>query len=143
LKGRTERLSQVHGDFHPWNILFKENSEFNLLDRSRGKWGEPADDVVALSINYLFFSLLKEGGINGVFFKLFNIFWNQYLENTKDKEILQVCSPFFVWRSLVLASPIWYPDLKLVIRKKLFRFIENILEIERLNIKKIPKYFKL
>ena len=143
LKQRTQRLSQVHGDFHPWNILFKKDTDFKLLDRSRGKWGEPADDVIALSINYLFFALLKEGEINGVFYKLFNIFWNEYLKKTKDREILEVTPPFFVWRSLVLASPIWYPDLKLIIRKKLFRFIEEILEIEKLNIQKVPKYFEL
>jgi hypothetical protein len=143
LKVRTERLSQVHGDFHPWNILFKEGSDFNLLDRSRGKWGEPADDVVALSINYLFFSLLKEEEIGGIFFKLFNIFWEEYLKRTKDEDILEVLSPFFVWRSLVLASPIWYPDLKLITRKKLFKFIENILETEKIEIKRIPTLFEL
>src|SRR5262245_14633369 len=45
LKGRVHRLHQVHGDFHPWNILFREGADFMLLDRSRGEWGEPADDV--------------------------------------------------------------------------------------------------
>jgi hypothetical protein len=37
LKGRTRRLRQVHGDFHPWNILFRSTTEFSLLDRSRGE----------------------------------------------------------------------------------------------------------
>ena len=43
LKENDSRLSQVHGDFHPWNILFDENrkfpSRFVLLDRSRGDVG--------------------------------------------------------------------------------------------------------
>jgi aminoglycoside phosphotransferase (APT) family kinase protein len=67
LKENDSRLSQVHGDFHPWNILFDKNpkfpSRFVLLDRSRGQWGEPADDVCALSINYLFYSLRKYGAL--------------------------------------------------------------------------------
>ena len=28
LKGRTHRLRQVHGDFHPWNILFRRRHGF-------------------------------------------------------------------------------------------------------------------
>jgi aminoglycoside phosphotransferase (APT) family kinase protein len=44
----------VHGDFHPWNILFQNDCDFAVLDRSRGEWGDPADDVAPLTINYLF-----------------------------------------------------------------------------------------
>jgi len=54
LKPRYKRLSQIHGDFHPGNIWFKNEDDFILLDRSRGPWGEPADDVTALTINYIF-----------------------------------------------------------------------------------------
>jgi len=35
LKGRTGRLRQVHGDFHPWNILFRSGTDFTGLYRSR------------------------------------------------------------------------------------------------------------
>ncbi|MGC9334918.1 MAG: aminoglycoside phosphotransferase family protein, partial [Anaerolineae bacterium] len=45
LKPLARRLCQVHGDFHPFNILFDEGLVFYVLDRSRGAWGEPADDV--------------------------------------------------------------------------------------------------
>ncbi|MEK7372691.1 MAG: phosphotransferase, partial [candidate division NC10 bacterium] len=45
LRSRAHRLSWVHGDFHPWNLLFREGTDFSVLDRSRGEWGEPADDV--------------------------------------------------------------------------------------------------
>ncbi len=56
LKGLTHRLRQIHGDFHPWNILFRAGMDFRLLDRSRGEYGDPADDVTCLTLNYLFFS---------------------------------------------------------------------------------------
>ena len=45
IKGMGHRLCQVHGDFHPWNILFRKGTDFTVLDRARGEWGEPADDV--------------------------------------------------------------------------------------------------
>ena len=61
LKGLTHRLSQVHGDFHPWNILFDEADNLRVLDRSRGEYGEPADDVPCSAMNYLFFSLQRSG----------------------------------------------------------------------------------
>jgi aminoglycoside phosphotransferase (APT) family kinase protein len=57
LRRRAKRLSQVHGDFHPWNVLFRRGTDFSVLDRSRGEWGEPADDVTSMTMNYLFFSL--------------------------------------------------------------------------------------
>ena len=70
LKPRAHRLRQVHGDFHPWNLLFREGTDFTVLDRSRGEWGEPADDVACLAMNYLFFSLQRSGRLEGDFERL-------------------------------------------------------------------------
>ena len=53
IRGRTHRLRHTHGDFHPYNILFREDVDFTLLDASRGGWGDPADDLAALTINYV------------------------------------------------------------------------------------------
>src|SRR5215468_7821382 len=93
LRTRAHRLSRTHGDFHPWNLLFREEVEFSVLDRSRGEWGDPADDVSALAINYLFFGLRRaaaEGG-RGVaepFVTLFRTFLDAYLESSGDEELL-------------------------------------------------------
>lgn len=140
LKGRTKRLSQVHGDFHPWNILFDVNNEFVVLDRSRGEFGEPADDVSAMSINFLFFSLQQEGALHGAYRVLFELFWEQYLQNTQDMEINEIVQPFFAWRALVLAHPVWYPDLGNETRQKLFEFIETILEVDWFNPEQVNRY---
>jgi hypothetical protein len=129
IKGRTGRLCQVHGDFHPWNILFDQGAEFMVIDRSRGEWGEPADDVAALSINYMFFAVQQHGRLTGACETLFRLFWDTYLEHTSDLEIKQVIQPFYAWRGLVVASPVWYPRLAPEVRAKLFRFIDNVLEI--------------
>jgi len=130
LKGRTHRLRRVHGDFHPYNILFREGTDFSVLDRSRGEWGDPADDIVSLTGNYLFYSLQRCGRLEGAFESLFLRFWGRYLEMTGDREILEVAAPFYAFRCLVMASPVWYPSLSVEVRKKLFTFLAAVLEAD-------------
>lgn len=126
LRDRAHRLATVHGDFHPWNILFREGTDFTLLDRSRGEWGEPADDVAALTINYLFFALLKEGRLAGQFRILFDRFFERYLAESGDAELLEVLPPFYLFRGLVLGSPRWYPMLPDEVRQAIFRFVRRM-----------------
>jgi hypothetical protein len=140
LKHLGHRLSQVHGDFHPWNILFKEGVDFTVLDRSREEWGEPADDVAAITINYIFYSLQTFGKMNGPFGRLFVLFWKNYLDESGDDEILKVVQPFYAWRSIVLASPLWYPKLSPNVRRKLFRFARTMLETKDLEYERVESY---
>ncbi len=133
IKHRTHRLCRVHGDFHPYNILFRDGTDFTLLDRSRGEWGEPADDTTCLSINYLLSSLINSGKLDGPFERMFMSFWDNYLSRTNDREMLEVAAPFFAWRGLVLASPVWYPHLPAGIRLALFNFIRNVLAADRFD----------
>lgn len=133
LKGRTHRLRQVHGDFHPWNILFRQGADFTALDRSRGEWGDPADDVACLTLNYLFFSLQRSGRLEGAFETLFSRFWRRYLERSGDGELLEVVAPFFAFRGLVLANPLWYPALPESLRRKLLDFVRAVLDAQRFD----------
>jgi len=142
LKHMTHRLSQVHGDFHPWNIMFREGLDFTVLDRSRGEWGEPADDVTALTIDYLFYSLQAFGEMTGPFERLFLRFWRNYLDKTGDEEILSVVQPFYAWRSLVLASPLWYPQLSTRVRKQILRFATRVLNAERFDFEGVKSYLE-
>jgi len=141
LKHRTHRLSMIHGDFHPWNVLFRPGgTDFVLLDRSRFDWGEPADDVAAMTINYLFYSIRAYGRLEGPFEELFTTFWRDYLARTGDEEILEVIQPFYAWRGLVVASPIWYPTLSRDVREKLFSFIKTVLSVERFEPEAVNDY---
>ncbi|HDD69920.1 MAG TPA: aminoglycoside phosphotransferase family protein, partial [Candidatus Bathyarchaeota archaeon] len=142
LKRKAHRLSQVHGDFHPWNVMFQEGVNFTVLDRSRGEWGEPADDVAAMTINYLFYSLQKYGELSGGFERLFRLFWENYLDKTNDHEIFEVIQPFYAWRGLVVASPVWYPSLKKDVRVKLLNFVKNVLCFERFNLDDVNSYIR-
>jgi hypothetical protein len=140
LKNRAHRLRQVHGDFHPWNILFREGTDFTALDRSRGEWGEPADDVTCLSLNYLFFSLQAKGGGRDALLDLFRRFWARYLKKTQDRQILEVAAPFFAFRGLVMASPVWYPKLDEEIRGTIFTFIDRVLGAVRFEPGRVKDY---
>jgi len=140
LKPLSHRLRQVHGDFHPWNILFGSGTEFRVLDRSRGEWGDPADDVVCITANYLFFSLQRSGRLEGAFESLFRRFWERYLGASQDQEMLKVVAPYFAFRGLVMASPVWYPKLEDKVRQRLLTFILTVLERESFDPNEVNAY---
>lgn len=141
LKRNLGRLSRVHGDFHPWNVMFRKNCDFTVLDRSRGEWGEPADDVTTMTINYLFYSLQAFGKLSGPFERLFLLFWRNYLDKTGDEQILTVVQPFYAWRSLVLASPLWYPDLPMEVRVQILQFATRVLNDRFFDFEHVNSFF--
>jgi hypothetical protein len=140
LKPRYKRLSQIHGDFHPGNIWFKEQNDFVLLDRSRGPWGEPADDVTALAINYLFFSIKRHGDVRGAYQEGLELFFQEYIRASGDKEITEVVAPFFAFRAAVVANPVFYPELSPEARLKIFRFADSVLSIDTFSFKRVNEY---
>lgn len=133
MRKRIERLRRTHGDFHPFNVLFDESSTLSVLDASRGALGDPGDDVSCMTINYAFFSLGHSGAWRHSFGKLWHRFWESYLSQSGDREILDVVAPLFAWRGLVLASPNWYPDLTPTDRDRILSFVEHVLAAPRFS----------
>ncbi len=137
---RAHRLSRVHGDYHPWNLLFSANDELSLLDRSRGSHGDPADDLAALAINYVLYALRTEGALAGPFATMFRSLFTGYLGATGDDELLETIVPQLAWRALVVASPLWFPAYAPVgearsaatsdgaVRAKLLGWIDRLLD---------------
>jgi hypothetical protein len=142
IKDKTHRLCQVHGDIHPFNILWQSDKTFILLDRSRGEWGEAADDVSCLSINYIFWSLMAYGRLDGSFERLFEFFIRRYIELTGDDELMEVIQPFYAFRSLVVAHPLFYPKISMENRRRIFNFLNSILETEKFDYKEVNSYIK-
>ena len=127
LKRRYSRLVRIHGDFHPFNVLFDEHSELHLLDASRGSAGDAADDVCAMAVNYLFFALDNPPSWQTAFQPLWRRFWASYLEQSRDAGLLEVVAPFLAWRCLVLANPVWYPHVPAPARMSLLNFVTSAL----------------
>lgn len=143
LRNRAHRLARVHGDFHPWNLLFREGTDFSVLDRSRGEWGEPADDVSALAVNYLFFGLRRSAlsgrvSLDQPFLGLYRAFLDTYLADSRDREMAEVIPPFFAFRALVIAHPLWYPSLADATRAGLLRFASAMAEAGRFDATAVP-----
>lgn len=164
LKPDIKRLSQIHGDFHPGNIWFREagsqksvgisrehgnhpapNSErppvdFILLDRSRGPWGEPADDVTALTINYIFFSVKHHGTVKGAYLEGLRLFYDDYMSRSGDRELYFVVQLFYAFRGVVVANPVFYPELTPEQRTRIFRFIHNVLDSGKFEPERVNEY---
>jgi len=127
MKPHAARARRTHGDFHPFNLLFREGADFTVLDASRRAAGEPADDVTCLALNYLFFALRARGRFDGAGHALWTTFWRRYLDASGDRDLLRMVPPFFAWRTLVVTSPVWYPDVTNSIRHTLITWAERLL----------------
>jgi len=128
-------------------IIIRETSDcretiFVVLDRSRGSWGEPADDVSCLSVNYIHYAIKDRGTFAGPFAELFRLFLEAYLEKTNDAGFFEVTQPFFAFRVLVIANPRFYPDDTTETKRKLIDFGLSVLETERFNIEHISDYME-
>ncbi len=141
LKHRYPRLVRIHGDFHPFNVLFDERSELHLLDASRGSAGDAADDVCAMAVNFLFFALDNPHSWSTSFQPLWRRFWAEYLEQSRDAELLQVVAPFLAWRCLVLANPVWYPHVPSAARMNLLNFVTHALRARTFDPESANKIF--
>lgn len=136
IKNSPERLRKIHGDFHPGNIRFLDGNKIEILDASRIIWGEPADDIASLLINYVWYALKETGKFEGNFRKLFEVFWNNYLKKIKDKNIAKYIPLFFAIRSVVLTHPAFF-EAEDKIRRKLFKLAWGLIQTESFSPKQI------
>jgi len=51
-----------------------------------------------------------------------------------------VLQPFYAFRGVVVANPLFYPDVTLEKREMIFRFIRNVLDSERFEPAKVNDY---
>ena len=63
---------------------------------------------------------------------VWDAFWRTYLAGDTC-DVLAAVAPFYAWRALVLASPIWYPHLSLDDRDRILGFAERALAADRFD----------
>jgi hypothetical protein len=141
LRHHEGRLARTHGDFHPFNIVFTDDTQFTLLDASRGTCGDPADDVVALAINYLLFAIDAPSAWAGGLGKLWHALWRTYAAERPDASLLACVPPYLAWRALVVCNPVFYPELSAEGRAALLGLVEASLEAKHFDPKWADELF--
>jgi hypothetical protein len=131
LREHEGRACRIHGDFHPFNIVF-DGDRLTLLDASRGTCGDPVDDLTALAVNYLLFALDEHDGWHHLR-PLWQRLWAGYARARTDPSLLRVAPPFFAWRALVVCNPRFYPKLGPAARDALLGLVETYLDTGRLD----------
>jgi aminoglycoside phosphotransferase family enzyme len=153
IKNKYQRLTVVHGDFYPGNIWF-DGRKLVILDRSRFRYGDPADDTTCFTMNLINYSVMTYGKFKDPFKKLLELFYSRYFEKRKDSEIFQVSPLFYAFRALVCIHPLFYNSEWLrkhnfseerirvlnESKRKIINFINNILVEEEFDIKRINSY---
>ncbi len=144
LRGREDRLRRIHGDFHTFNVVFAPGggTRFALLDASRGCRGDPADDVMALAVNYPFFAADRPEAWRRGLGPPWHRFLEAYLAASGDLALLEVAAPWLAWRCLVVASPRFYPNLSAQGRDRVLRLAEVALEAPRLEPRMAEELFR-
>ena len=56
--------------------------------------------------------------------------------------MLTVIQPWFAWRVLVLASPVWYPNIKEDVRRKLLLFAKRVMSADYYDYRQITQYLE-
>jgi len=133
LRHHEGRLVRSHGDFHPFNIVFDDDSQLTLLDASRGTCGDPADDIVALAINYVLFALDRPSSWRAGLGTLWHHVWRTYLAQRPDPSLLACVPPFLAWRAIVVCNPRFYPALTAEARSALIGLVEGSLEAKHFD----------
>lgn len=155
IKNKDHRLTTIHGDFHPNNIWF-DNDALVVLDRSRFRYGDPADDTTSLTMNFINYSVMAFGEFKNPFKELLELFFMEYFKKINDLEMFKVSPLFYAFRSLVCIHPLFYnanwlkkhgfseERVKLLneSKRKIINFAKNILNEDEFNIKKINSYLK-
>lgn len=147
-RGMHHRLCEIHADFHPGNLWF-DHGKLTVLDRARGRFGEPADDISAFTINPIMYALTTEKNFSGPFKDIFDTFWNNYFQKTQDKEMRKIIAPYYAFRIAVVTNPLFYNDdffggkeQAYLARKKLIYFALRTLDEKEFNPSKINFYIQ-
>ncbi len=122
-------------------MVFDKGTDFTVLDASRGGCGEPADDVVAMAINFVLFAIDTPGAWNGLG-PLWHRFWSTYLQARPDRTIFEVAPPFLAWRALVVCNPRFYPSLSPDGRETLIGLAECALENHHFQVRWADELFR-
>jgi hypothetical protein len=71
-----------------------------------------------------------------------NLFYERYITKTGDKGLLEVVAPFYAFRGVVVANPVFYPKVTEENRRKIFNFVHGVLDDETFKIERVNEYIE-
>jgi hypothetical protein len=80
--------------------------------------------------------------VQDAFYDALKLFYDEYVTITGDSEVFEVVAPFYAFRGAVVANPVFYPDVTLENRRRIFRFINGVLDDESFKVEKVNQYIK-
>jgi hypothetical protein len=83
---------------------------------------------------------MYHGDLRGAYLEGLELFFDEYIRASGDKEITGVVAPFFAFRAAVVANPVFYPDLSAEARTQIFSFTRNVLSADNFEVEKVSQY---
>lgn len=139
LAPRRHRARQVHGAVKPANVFFRGDN-CALLDTLPLR-GEAAEDVAKLTVHYICQAVAHRGRFVGALRECWYAFWDTYLGNTRDKEILEVIPPFYAREVLDLVAQNAPFPRRSDVQDDLIRFAETLLGDRCFTLENAERFF--
>lgn len=130
---RSRAVVRIHGDFHPGNVLFRRRVDVAVIDPGRTMFGDAADDVAAMLINFLALAAHSER-VYPCGLRLARAFLEQYLRHGSDADILRALPPQLAMRAVAAVSPVFYPQLPERTRQRVLSVAAGILQAESFDL---------
>ncbi|MFA6475877.1 MAG: phosphotransferase [Candidatus Paceibacterota bacterium] len=124
-----QRISLIHGDFIPKNILVRDNGDVDFIDYSRFEFGEPGVDVGCL---YSYLICMSYYLKNDYYKKLANIFIEKYISETNDLFIKEIAVVYLGFVGLVAMDEKIYPGIATATRMRFLKYILSSLKTKKL-----------
>jgi len=105
-------------------------------------FGEAADDVTSLSVNYLLYSIQKYGKLAREFKTLFDSFMRNYLQETQDHELLEVIQPFLCFQRACCGKPHLVSEHRSAGATRAVQLRANVLEVETFDYRNVNALLK-
>lgn len=124
LKVHNHRLSIIHGDFWPYNILIDDEDDAFFIDYSRITYGDPGHDVGNLYMYLQWLAIYKK---NTIYADLAEYFLIRYSATGNDELVKQTSVGYIGFTGAACLVEDFYPDATHEMRKTFHTHLLKVL----------------